>query len=75
MHGIERARDVRGVQMMGGAVRRIQVRYHDGRTVTFVPDMEREFFSEDDLLELKKVLDRASSAAEWAEIMNRSESV
>ncbi len=69
MHGIERARGVRVVE----PVRRIQVRYHDGRTLTFVADMDREFFSEDDLLELKKVLDRASSAAEWAEITNRAE--
>jgi hypothetical protein len=33
-----------------------------------VPDASREAFSEDDILELKKVVGRASSAAEWAEI-------
>jgi hypothetical protein len=33
-----------------------------------VPDARREAFSEDDMLELKKVLSRASAAAEWADI-------
>ncbi len=51
-----------------GGITRIMVRYADGRVLNFVPDASREAFSEDDILELKKVLDRASSAAEWAEM-------
>jgi hypothetical protein len=50
------------------------VRYSDGRVLNFVPDARRVAFSEDDLLELKKVLSRASSAAEWAELDPRAES-
>jgi hypothetical protein len=45
--------------------------YSDGRVLTFVPDARREAFSEDDMLELKKVLSAASSAAEWADISPR----
>jgi hypothetical protein len=51
-----------------GGITQILVRYSDGRVLNFVPDASREAFSEDDILELKKVLDRASSAAEWAEM-------
>jgi hypothetical protein len=51
-----------------GGITRIVVRYSDGRVLNFVPDARREAFSEDDMLELKKVLDRASTAAEWAEV-------
>ena len=51
-----------------GGITRIMVRYTDGRVLNFVPDASREAFSEDDILELKKVLDRATSAAEWAEM-------
>ena len=47
------------------------VRYSDGRVLNFVPDAGRETFSEDDMLELKKVLSTASSKAEWAEINTR----
>ena len=54
-----------------GGVTRIMVRYSDGRVLTFVPDAGREAFSEDDILELKKLLDRASSTAEWADISTR----
>ncbi len=50
------------------------VRYSDGRVLNFVPDARREAFSEDDMLELKKVLDRAASAAEWADISPGPES-
>lgn len=52
---------------------RIVVRYSDGRTLNFVPDAQREVFSEDDILELKKVFDKASAVAEWAEITARSD--
>ena len=51
-----------------GGITRVIVRYSDGRALNFVPDARREAFSEDDMLELKKVLSRASSAAEWADI-------
>jgi hypothetical protein len=44
------------------------VRYADGRTLNFIPESGRENFSEDDMLELKKILTRASSTAEWAEV-------
>ena len=54
-----------------GGVTRIIVRYSDGRVLTFVPDAGRETFSEDDILELKKLLDTASSKAEWADINTR----
>ncbi len=50
---------------------RVVVRYSDGRVMNFVPDAGREAFSEDDMLELKKVISRASSAAEWADINTR----
>ena len=52
-------------------VTRILVRYSDGRAMTFVPDAGRETFSEDDILELKNVIERMSSAAEWADINTR----
>ena len=51
-----------------GGITRVAVRYSDGRVLNIVPDARREAFSEDDMLELKKALDRASSTAEWAEI-------
>lgn len=51
----------------------IVVRYTDGRVMNFVPDASRSTFSEDDILELKKILDKASSVAEWAELSNRSD--
>ena len=51
-----------------GGITRILVRYSDGRVLTFVPDARREAFSEDDILELKKLLDRATSTAEWGDI-------
>ncbi len=55
----------------GVGVTRIVVRYSDGRVMNFVPDAGREAFSEDDILELKKVLDRASATAEWSNINTR----
>ena len=70
MHGIERTREMRDPSGAQGGITRIMVRYSDGRVLNFVPDARREAFSEDDILELKKMLDRASSAAEWAEIDN-----
>jgi hypothetical protein len=57
-----------------GGMTKVMVRYSDGRLLTFVPDARREAFSEDDMLELKKVLSKASSAAEWADISTRLDS-
>ena len=54
-----------------GGITRVVVRYADGRVLNFVADARRPSFSEDDLLELKKVLDRAASAAEWADMNTR----
>jgi hypothetical protein len=51
----------------------VVVRYSDGRTLTFVPEAGRENFSEDDMRELVKVLERAYSAAEWAEAGNAAD--
>jgi hypothetical protein len=68
LHGIERTRKAQGPTEDSVTVSRIVVRYSDGRVMTFVPDAGRDTFSEDDILELKKVLDRISSSAEWAEI-------
>ena len=68
MHGIQRTREMHDPSGAQGGITRIVVRYSDGRVLNFVPDARREAFSEDDMLELKKVLDRASTAAEWAEV-------
>ena len=59
MHGIERTRKATGLTEHGVGVARIVVRYSDGRVMNFVPDAGREAFSEDDMLEMKKVLERA----------------
>ena len=71
MHGIERTRKETGPMEDGVGVTRIVVRYSDGRVMNLVPDAGRNAFSEDDILELKKVFDRISSTAEWAEINTR----
>ena len=54
-----------------GGITKVVVRYSDGRVVNFVADARRPAYSEDDLLELKKVLGRAASTAEWADINTR----
>ncbi len=71
MHGIQRTRKARGPAELGVGVTRIVVRYSDGRVMNFVPDAGRRAFSEDDMLELKKILDQTSSAAEWSAINTR----
>jgi hypothetical protein len=71
LHGIERARKAHGPVEAGIGVTRIVIRYSDGREMNFVADAGREAFSEDDILDLKKVFERMSSAAEWAEINTR----
>ncbi len=68
MHGIQRSREMKDPAGTQGGITKVMVRYSDGRVLNFVPDARREAFSEDDMLELKKVVGRASSAAEWAEM-------
>jgi hypothetical protein len=69
MHGIYRKRDLNeSSQSSYEDINRVVVRYADGRTLNFIPEAGRENFSEDDMLELKKILTRASSTAEWAEV-------
>jgi hypothetical protein len=71
MHGIQRTRKAHGPAEHSLGVTRVVVRYSDGRVMNFVPDAGRTTFSDDDMLELKKVLDQASSASEWADINTR----
>ncbi|QIN79063.1 hypothetical protein GBA65_11625 [Rubrobacter marinus] len=68
MHGIIRQRQINNQNSSVFRLNQIVVRYGDGRTLTFVPEAGRENFSEDDMHELVKVLQRASSVAEWAEV-------
>ena len=74
MHGIERTRKMQGPVEREGGIRRIVVRYTDGRVLNFDADAGRETFSEDDILEFKEILDKASAKAEWAEISARPDS-
>ena len=71
MHGIERERQANAPMEGGVGVSRIVFRYSDGREMTFVPDAGRETFSEDDILELKNLLDRTSAHAEWSDVNSR----
>ena len=71
MHGIQRTRNANSSGGGEVGVTKVVFRYSDGRVMNFVPDAGREAFSEDDMLELKKVVSRASSAAEWADINTR----
>ncbi|ABG04245.1 hypothetical protein Rxyl_1281 [Rubrobacter xylanophilus DSM 9941] len=71
MHGIERIKDPQKPVGPGTGVRRVIVRYRDGRTLEFVPDGGNELFSEDDAAQLQKVFNRAASRAEWAEAASR----
>jgi hypothetical protein len=73
MHGIYRKRDLNeSSQSSYEDINRVVVRYADGRKLNFIPEAGRENFSEDDMLELKKILTRASSTAEWAEVAESS---
>jgi hypothetical protein len=71
VHGIERHRDMSEAEGSQGGITRVIVRYSDGRVLNFVADARRPAYSEDDLLELKKVISRAASTAEWADINTR----
>ena len=68
MRSIERTREMKASPGEQRGITRIVVSYADGRVLCFVPDASSEAFSEDDVLELKKMLDSASSAAEWADV-------
>jgi hypothetical protein len=74
MHGIIRVKNFEqnSSETSQVYVDRVVVRYSDGRALTFVPEAGRTSFSEDDMLELAKVLARAASTAEWAEAGNLS---
>ncbi len=49
-------------------IRRIEVRYSDGRVVRFIPEGRREFFSKDDSAQLVSIFTAASSKTEWASL-------
>jgi hypothetical protein len=70
VHGIQREKR-RSNETEAAGVSRVVVRYADGRVMKFVPDAGRPSFHEDDVLELKKIIDRASSTAEWSDINTR----
>jgi hypothetical protein len=71
LHGIERHREMSDPAGSQGGNTRVVVRNADGRVLNIVADARRPAFSEDDMLELKKVIDQAASAAEWADINTR----
>ena len=71
MHGIERDRQMSDPTGSQGGITKVIVRYSDGRVLNFVADARRPAFSEDDMLELKKVISQAASKAEWADINTR----
>jgi hypothetical protein len=69
LHGIEVRRrakngpgDRRAAQVK---IRRICVRYEDGRRVCFVPEAGEEFFSRDDVHRVVGMLHIGSEALEW----------
>lgn len=71
MHGILRKQDTTSPPGARGGVRRIVIRYTDGRTVNVVPDAKRKTFSEDDAKELRKIFAKASATLEWADVSSR----
>jgi hypothetical protein len=71
LHGIQRTSEMQHPSGAQGGITKVIVRHSDGRVLSFVPDARGEAFSEDDILELKKALSRAHSAAEWADINTR----
>ena len=66
MHGIIRTRNLKeGTNPNYNNIRRIEVRYSDGRVMSFVAEAGREFFSEADGMKLTEVLETTSAIAEW----------
>lgn len=74
MHGIQRSRDLGAPFPPNTVIRKITIRYMDGRTVNFYPEAEREFFSDDDIKNLTHVVEHASGVAEWADVSGERES-
>ena len=74
VHSIQRTGGPDDSPEVRGGITKVMVRYSDGRVLNFVPDARRKVFSEDDMLELKKVVSRASSASEWADVSSRGHS-
>jgi hypothetical protein len=68
VHGIERTRKLREELSRSTRINRIVFRYSDGKTLTFLHEAGWEIFSADDMQELVKVLEKASSTAEWSEV-------
>lgn len=69
MHGIVRQRNLKEDSDGNFThVRRIEVRYSDGRIVRFIAEAGRDFFSQDDAGQLVQTLTNASSNAEWAKL-------
>jgi hypothetical protein len=69
LHGVEvrrRAADGPGDRRAGQVlIRRICIRYEDGRRVCFVPEAGEEFFSQDDAHRVVGMLHKGSEALEW----------
>jgi hypothetical protein len=73
VHGIVRTRNLKeGTTPSYTNVRRVEVRYADGRVVNFVAEAGREFVSEDDSAKLSEVLHKASAISEWAAVSEDS---
>jgi hypothetical protein len=72
MHGIMRTRNLKNNDTSAiDFVRRITIRYADGRTLRFGPDGGSENFTEDDAKQLVQILMKASATAEWSAINTR----
>lgn len=72
MHGIERSRRLKGPPPESAGVKRIVMRYTDGRELAFLPEGGRGGFSTDDALQMAEILDMASARSEWAEVSEQS---
>jgi hypothetical protein len=62
---------MQGEPAAAGGITKVVIRYEDGRVINILPDAGRKAFSEDDLLELKKIVSSASATAEWANVNTR----
>ena len=71
MHGILRDKGTEKTTVLEAAITRVVVRYADGRVMNFIPDVGRESFHEDDILELQKLVAHAAATAEWSDINTR----
>lgn len=70
MHGIRTKSESGRSRVFGQTVvniRRVSIRYRDGRTLTFIPDQNSEFYAEDDLGKLADIIDKAAKIGEWGE--------